>query len=117
MCCGLAFKTCLLTLQRLPAGNGFAVKKLDVTNDAVVKEVVESVVNEYGSVDVLINNAGYGTLLSVEQMPLKQHQDLFDTNYFGMVSFLPASYLPGMVCRKRLPHTGLITVSHREEIM
>lgn len=74
-------------------GNNFAVRKLDVTNDALVKEVVESVVKEYGSVDVLINNAGYGTLISVEQMPLKQHQDLFDTNYFGMVS------------RKHLRHT------------
>lgn len=67
------------------AGNNFSVKKLDVTDDVMVKEVVESVIKEYGRLDVLINNAGFGTYFSVEQMDLKSHQALFDTNYFGMV--------------------------------
>ncbi|BDA41813.1 Estradiol 17-beta-dehydrogenase 1 [Coccomyxa sp. Obi] len=87
-------------IEKEASGNNFAVKKLDVTDDALVKEVVESVVKEYGSVDVLINNAGYGTLLSVEKMPLKQHQDLFDTNYFGMVRMIQA-VLPHMRAAKR----------------
>jgi NADP-dependent 3-hydroxy acid dehydrogenase YdfG len=67
------------------AGDNFSVKKLDVTDDVMVEEVVESVIKEHGRLDVLINNAGFGTLFSVEQMDLASHQALFDTNYFGMV--------------------------------
>ena len=62
------------------------MKKLDVTDDALVKDVVESVIKEHGKLDVLINNAGFGTRLTVEQQDLASHQSLFDTNYFGMVS-------------------------------
>ncbi|EIE25565.1 NAD(P)-binding protein [Coccomyxa subellipsoidea C-169] len=82
-------------IQEVASGSKFDVKKLDVTDDALVKDVVESVIKEHGKLDVLINNAGFGTRLTVEQQDLASHQALFDTNYFGMVRMIQA-VLPHM---------------------
>ncbi|CAK0745896.1 hypothetical protein CVIRNUC_001653 [Coccomyxa viridis] len=76
------------------AGN-FHVKQLDVTDEASVRKCIAETIKEFGRLDVLVNNAGFGTRKNVEQMDVKEHQALFDTNYFGVVRMLKET-LPHM---------------------
>jgi NAD(P)-dependent dehydrogenase (short-subunit alcohol dehydrogenase family) len=64
---------------------------LDVDSD----ESVAAAAAQVGSVDVLINNAGFGLDGAVEAVPLEDVRKLFETNYFGPVRMIKA-FLPAM---------------------
>jgi NAD(P)-dependent dehydrogenase (short-subunit alcohol dehydrogenase family) len=55
---------------------------------------------EFGGVDVLVNNAGYGYRAAVEEGVESEVADLFATNFFGAVAMMKAA-LPGMRSRRR----------------
>jgi NAD(P)-dependent dehydrogenase (short-subunit alcohol dehydrogenase family) len=76
-----------------------AAMTLDVTNDAQVEGAVKLAEERFGSVDVLVNNAGYGYRAAVEEGDDKEVADLFATNFFGTVSMIKA-VLPGMRARR-----------------
>lgn len=59
---------------------------LDVTNKGQVEEVVNQAVKKFGSIDVLINNAGHGYRSAVEEADESQVNELFNTNFFGTVN-------------------------------
>jgi NAD(P)-dependent dehydrogenase (short-subunit alcohol dehydrogenase family) len=69
--------------------------QLDVTNDASVKEAIETIVNESHKIDVLINNAGYGLSGALEDLLIDEIKSQFDTNYFGLIRATQA-VLPNM---------------------
>lgn len=71
------------------------VIELDVTDDASVQRAVETVVEQSGRIDVLINNAGYGLAGITEAIGLSQAQRLFDVNVFGALRVTQAT-LPHM---------------------
>jgi NAD(P)-dependent dehydrogenase (short-subunit alcohol dehydrogenase family) len=64
---------------------------LDVDSD----ESVAAVAAELGTVDVLVNNAGYGLDGAVETVPLADVRKMFETNFFGAARMIKA-FLPGM---------------------
>jgi Short-chain alcohol dehydrogenase of unknown specificity len=68
---------------------------LDVTDKAQVKEAAKKAEAKFGSIDVLVNNAGYGYRSAVEEADEDQVSALFNTNFFGMVSMIKA-VLPTM---------------------
>ncbi|KAJ5491866.1 Short-chain dehydrogenase/reductase SDR [Penicillium expansum] len=73
--------------------------ELDVTSSGTMK-VVEDAVNEYGGVvDVVINNAGYSLLGSIEDMSEAEIEAQFNTNVYGPVRVLKG-VLPFMRARK-----------------
>lgn len=57
--------------------------QLDVADDASRSRCVEEVVSRFGRVDVLVNNAGYGANLTVEDMPTDKMRAMFEVNLFG----------------------------------
>ena len=61
------------------------VLKLDVTDDKSVKEAIEKIVNEQGTVDVLVNNAGYALVGPLEELSIQEFKEQFETNVFGAI--------------------------------
>jgi NAD(P)-dependent dehydrogenase (short-subunit alcohol dehydrogenase family) len=76
---------------------------LDVTDDAQVTAAVAAAEQRFGSVDVLVNNAGYGYRAAVEEGEDGPVRQLFETHVFGTVRTIKA-VLPGMRAR----HSGTI---------
>ncbi|CAM5701005.1 putative Retinol dehydrogenase 8 [Streptomyces afghaniensis 772] len=89
------------TVADLAAGHGerALALALDVTDPAQVAEAVERAEAEFGRIDVLVNNAGYGYLAAVEEGEDAEVRALFDTNVFGLVETTRAA-LPGMRARR-----------------
>ena len=67
------------------AALGVNTLPLDVTDGASMAATVEEVIAQAGSIDILINNAGYGLYGPVEQLPMDEIRRLFETNFFGLV--------------------------------
>ncbi len=73
----------------------YLVLEMDVGSDASVKEGFERVLTEFGRVDVLLNNAGYGKFEYLDQMPVSEFAEMMNVNYIGMVRCAKA-VLPSM---------------------
>lgn len=78
-------------------------KKLDVTDKQNIENVVEEAASNYGSIDVLVNNAGYAHRGAVEEVEKSEIERIFQTNLFGPLHLIRA-VLPHM----RRTHSGLI---------
>lgn len=71
--------------QRTEPIAGVELVQLDVTDAASVTAAVATVIQRAGRIDVLVNNAGSGVLGAAEESSITQAQQLFDTNFFGLV--------------------------------
>src|SRR5271156_4301917 len=58
---------------------------LDVTDESAAASAVKTAIDTFGSLDVVINNAGYGNLSSVEDTPLSDFRAQIETNLFGTI--------------------------------
>lgn len=64
--------------------------RLDVTNPQNISEVVDFALLTFGQIDVLVNNAGYGTMGAIEEVSDEAIQRQFDTNVFGALKMMRA---------------------------
>ncbi|ORV18109.1 oxidoreductase [Mycobacterium celatum] len=64
---------------------GVELVRLDVTDASSVSAAVSTVIQRAGRIDVLVNNAGAGVVGAGEESSITQGQQLFDTNFFGLV--------------------------------
>lgn len=74
---------------------GCRTLELDVCSEESMKRAVEAVENVEGAVGVLINNAGYGSDGTVEEVPMDEVRRQFETNVFGLARMIQL-VLPGM---------------------
>ena len=75
--------------------DGVTFLDLDVTSDASVRTAVGRVIERFGRLDVLVNNAGTGAAGAAEESSVAQDQRVFDINFFGLVRMTKA-VLPHM---------------------
>jgi 3-oxoacyl-[acyl-carrier protein] reductase/7-alpha-hydroxysteroid dehydrogenase len=59
---------------------------LNMKDKESIKEVVESIINRFGKIDVLINNAGITSNVSLLDSTDEEFYEMFDINFFGVVS-------------------------------
>jgi len=64
---------------------------LDVTDPVAAEHAVQSAVDAFGGLDVLVNNAGYGNINSVEEITLDDFRRQIETNLFGTVIMTKAA--------------------------
>ena len=69
-----------------PAQRAFEMLALDVTRDDSVDAAVSEVIRREGRIDLLVNNAGFGTApAGAEESSIAQAKTIFETNFFGLV--------------------------------
>ncbi|GKW37938.1 oxidoreductase [Pectobacterium carotovorum] len=61
------------------------VLPLDVTDSVSVQTMVDTIIAECGRIDVVVNNAGYGSYGAVEEVSPEEGRAQFDVNVFGAV--------------------------------
>jgi NAD(P)-dependent dehydrogenase (short-subunit alcohol dehydrogenase family) len=83
------------------------VVKLDVTDDKSVKEAIEKISNEQETIDVLINNAGYGLVGPLEELSIQEFKEQFETNVFGVIRVIQ-EILPIM---RKQRHGTIVNIS------
>lgn len=82
------------------AERGIRSIALDLTEEQSIKQVVNQINKEAGGVDILINNAGYGSYGAIEDVPLDEARRQFQVNVFGLAE-LTRLILPHMRSRHR----------------
>jgi NAD(P)-dependent dehydrogenase (short-subunit alcohol dehydrogenase family) len=60
--------------------------RLDVTDKNSIRKTVEEGIARFGSIDVLVNNAGFGSLGVLEAAPEEVIHQQFDVNLFGLIN-------------------------------
>ncbi len=68
--------------------------RLDVLDEGTIRSAIADTLKTFGDIDVVVNNAGYGTIGPFEAAEEKQIHRQFDTNLFGLMR----------VTRVMLPH-------------
>ncbi|MFD5156762.1 oxidoreductase [Streptomyces hawaiiensis] len=71
--------------SRVTPLDGVTFLGLDVASDASVTAAVREVSERFGRIDVLVNNAGVGSMGAAEETSVAQAQGVFDTNVFGIM--------------------------------
>lgn len=74
--------------------------ELDVTNSEMVTAAVASAEEKFGSIDVLVNNAGFGFVGAIEEGEREEFAPMIEVNLYGTLNMIKA-VLPGMRRRSR----------------
>lgn len=70
-------------LEKL-AAEGVRPLAMDVTDDASMTAGIARIIEETGRIDVLVNNAGYGSYGAIEDVPIDEARRQFEVNLFGL---------------------------------
>lgn len=63
---------------------------MDVINSSEVSKGIETIVEKFGGIDVLVNNAGYGFAGSIEEASIEEIRNVFEANFFGALQVTQA---------------------------
>ena len=66
------------------------VLPLDVTNSGSVSKAIAEAISTFGTIDVLVNNAGIGVVGAFEATPIATVREVFETNTFGVMAMTHA---------------------------
>ncbi|QDQ93317.1 SDR family NAD(P)-dependent oxidoreductase [Rhodococcus sp. WB9] len=72
-------------------GDRVRAAPLDVTDDAAARAAVATAVDEFGGLDVVVNNAGYANSVPIEEMDDEDFRQQVEANFFGVVNVTRAA--------------------------
>lgn len=61
---------------------------VEITDETSVSEAVAETIDTFGKIDVVVNNAGYGQLGTLEELSDTEARQNFDTNVFGLLNVM-----------------------------
>ena len=68
--------------------SNFLPLEVDLVDDQDVAKAISKIVNTFGTIDVVVNNAGYGQLGTIEELSDKDARENFDVNVFGTLNVI-----------------------------
>jgi len=71
--------------------DSFLPLAVDITSDASVKQSIGQTVGKFGGLDVVVNNAGYSLVGSIEELTDREFRETIDVNLFGTVNVVRAA--------------------------
>lgn len=74
--------------------------RLDVTDQATVRQAVDAAIAGFGQIDVVVNNAGHGLIGALEELSDDHLRAVMETNVFGVMAVTRA-VLPHMRARRQ----------------
>lgn len=82
--------------------SNFLPLQVELLNEGSVLQAIETTIKTFGGIDVLVNNAGYGQLGTLEEMTDTEARENFDINVFGLLN----------VTRNIMPHFRAKNAGH-----
>jgi short-subunit dehydrogenase len=86
-------------MQDLKSLGGHPIQ-MDVTKEEDIQNVVDTILQKEGKIDILWNNAGYGLYGAIEDIPVEEARKQFEVNLFGLAS-ITQKVLPFMRKEKK----------------
>lgn len=74
--------------KEIAASTAFLPLEVHVTDEKSVSNAISKTLERFGSIDVVVNNAGYGQLGTLEELSDKEARQNFDTNVFGLLNVM-----------------------------
>src|SRR5687768_13363353 len=68
--------------------NNFLPLSVNITDETDVSKAIGVTVDYFGSIDVIVNNAGYGLVGAVEELTDKEARENFNVNVFGSLNVI-----------------------------
>tara|TARA_R110002020_G_scaffold475943_1_gene714777 strand:+ start:2915 stop:3577 length:663 start_codon:yes stop_codon:yes gene_type:complete len=62
--------------------------EMDLTKNENVKKAIQTTISHFGRIDVLVNNAGYSQIGTLEELSEKEVEDNFKVNVFGSLNVI-----------------------------
>ncbi|WP_379091352.1 SDR family oxidoreductase [Pedobacter sp. UC225_65] len=72
----------------IPANPNFLALTVDINNEEEVKMAINKSMEQFGHLDVVVNNAGYGLLGSLEELSEEEARKNFNINVFGSLNVI-----------------------------
>ncbi|XP_073059044.1 short-chain dehydrogenase ptmH [Primulina eburnea] len=101
----------LASMSDLQSDPRFFLQELDVTSDESVRRALSAVIEKFGRVDIVVNNAGMLCVGPLAEVPLSSIEQTFNTNVYGSLRLIQA-VVPHMASRKKgkIVNFGSVTV-------
>lgn len=68
--------------------SNFLPLQVDLVNEESVSKAISGIIKRFGKIDIVVNNAGYGQLGTLEELSDLEARENFDINIFGMLNVI-----------------------------